>query len=282
MLNIHVLNGKKKKSSKKAPSKKKAPAKASKAPRAKKKASHAPAKKKRGTMAKKKKSSKKKRSTTTAIAHYVRSKVCKKKGKKRRGNPGRFKLGNVGNIVKELGGMAAGLVAVGLLVKKLPPNEDMGSGPSSLAGERWSIAQYAGAGSIALLAPIALKPVAKWVPVNGVRLGALALIALKAVYTELVPKIPGASEFLGEVEGAVKVDGNKQSWIFANGSWNAMQGLGRRAMGGLVNASAMDGMGGLVNASAMDGADDDDDVRLGGDVMSVIGRRHNPILQAYA
>lgn len=168
----------------------------------------------------------------------------KKSHRRRRRNPG-LGMGNIGKTLKDLLPLMAGMAATAALVKRLPATETPAETPSILAGERWSMAQYAGAAGVAILG----GKFASKVGLNGqlVSLGALGLIAAKALFTEVVPRIPGAATILGAEEGEIQ-DDNGQLMIYQGGRWQAMQGL--------VQMSPMDG---LVERSPLDGTDEDDD-----------------------
>lgn len=242
-----------------------------------KKSRPSPAKKEAPTVAKKRSSKKhSKKSRKSHHRSYSAKSVGHKTKKRRKHNPAR-RFGGGGSLMsagKSLGVMALGMLAVSALTKRLPAATDMGAGPSSIAGERWSMAQYGGALAIALIAP---KFVGKFVDPTAFRNGALGLIAGKVVFTEILPKVPGASRFLGaDPDGSVKVDDvTGQAYIMANGTWQALQGL--------VHENRMDG---LVHENRMDGRDGDF-LTLEGETVDTKGadimdRSRNPILRAYA
>lgn len=147
-------------------------------------------------------------------------------------------------MLKSLVPMLAGLAATAAITKRIPGAPMSGSGPSSVAGEPWSMAQYGVALAIAVAGgPIVQKFAGRWISGEGFAKGALALVGAKLLFTEIVPRIPGASNFLGAAEGEVAYDdATGQASIYSNGQWQALQGLNYASpLDGLEYASALDG-----------------------------------------
>lgn len=137
----------------------------------------------------------------------------------RRSNP-KFALpSGGGGILKMLGAAALGIVGVSLVANRLPGTQEPGA-----IGKKWSMVQYAGAAAASLAVPI----IARKIGLNPqlAQTAGLSLLASKAIFDELTPRVPMLQRALGEAEGDIKTDpATGQAMVYEGGRWQALQGL---------------------------------------------------------
>jgi hypothetical protein len=164
----------------------------------------------------------------------------------RRSNP-KFALpSGGGGILKMLGAAALGIVGVSLVANRLPGTQEPGA-----IGKKWSMVQYAGAAAASLAVPI----IARKIGLNPqlAQTAGLSLLASKAIFDELTPRVPMLQRALGEAEGDIKTDpATGQAMVYEGGRWQALQGL--VPAGPLGEDYGEDNLQGLVPAGPM-GAD---------------------------
>lgn len=162
-------------------------------------------------------------------------------------------MGKIGGLVKSALPMGVGALAAAIVAKRLGTFGSPIGDQSSLAGDPWTPAQYAG---VILGGFFGSNLVGRFgIDREKFMMGALGLAVAKGVFTILAPKIPGVSTLLGAEDEMEYDPVTGQAWYYENGKKIALQGL--------VTASPMDGynfnnygMSGIVTASPMDGEDD--------------------------
>lgn len=241
-MDIHVINGRRKKRRAKKGGKKRAAQKRAETPTRAKPVAKA---KRRRTKAAAPARRRRRARRHTVSAAPARRRRSKRRGHSRHHNPGMGAIGGkAGAALKSLVPMLAGLAATAAITKRIPGAPMSGSGPSSVAGEPWSVAQYGVALAIAVAGgPIVQRFAGRWISGEKFAQGALALVGAKLLFTEIVPRIPGAQQWLGAAEGEVAYDEQSgQASIYSNGQWQALQGLTVASpLDGLEYASPLDG-----------------------------------------
>lgn len=143
------------------------------------------------------------------------------------------------------------VAAAGTYARRFDDKLSTGGAFSKSFGEPWGWKQYAAGAAVAFLAPRFLK---KWINPQAFTTGALDFLLGKALFTEVVIRVPKGPEFFGALpDGATSYDYDGQGYMYQDGQAVAMQGLySEGPMDGLYREGPMDGIPDYLNNTNSD------------------------------